>query len=97
MTVIDSLNKHLCRHKTYVTERKSSFCLAQNVSYLHNMGTLKSVCSSWFALISRDKYEHTLLTEGPHVNKSLDWHKQFGPAQNFLGPVKGQGTRLYIH
>ena len=25
------------------------------------MGTLKSVCSSWFALISRDKYEHTLL------------------------------------
>ena len=25
------------------------------------MGTLKSVCSSWFAPISRDKYEHTLL------------------------------------
>ena len=25
------------------------------------MGTLKSVCSSWFALISRDKYEHTHL------------------------------------
>ena len=24
-------------------------------------GTLKSVCSSWFALISRDKYEHTHL------------------------------------
>ena len=23
------------------------------------MGTLKSVCSSWFALISRDIYEHT--------------------------------------
>ena len=25
------------------------------------MGTLKSVCSSWFAPILRDKYEHTLL------------------------------------
>ena len=25
------------------------------------MGTLKSLCSSWFALISRDKYEHTHL------------------------------------
>ena len=25
------------------------------------MGTLKSVCSSWFALISSDKYEHTHL------------------------------------
>ena len=29
-----------------------------------SMGTLKSVCSSWFALISRDKYEHTHL-RGP--------------------------------
>ena len=26
---------------------------------LQRMGTLKSVCSSWFALISRDQYEHT--------------------------------------
>ena len=26
-----------------------------------NMGTLKSVCSSWFGLISRDEYEHTHL------------------------------------
>ena len=27
----------------------------------NSMGTLKTVCSSWFALISRDKYEHTHL------------------------------------
>ena len=26
-----------------------------------SIGTLKSVCSSWFGLISRDKYEHTHL------------------------------------
>jgi hypothetical protein len=26
-----------------------------------------------------------------YVNQFLVWHKQFGPAQNVLGPVKGQG------
>ena len=26
-----------------------------------------------------------------YVNKFLVWHKNFGPAQNILGPVKGQG------
>ena len=28
-----------------------------------------------------------------YVNKFLAWHKKFGPAQNILGPVKGQGIR----
>ena len=28
-----------------------------------------------------------------YVNKFLDWHKKFGPAQNIFGPVKGQGIR----
>ena len=26
-----------------------------------------------------------------YVNKFLVWHKKFGPAQNILRPVKGQG------
>ena len=26
-----------------------------------------------------------------YVNNFLVWHKKFGPAQNILGPVKGQG------
>ena len=26
-----------------------------------------------------------------YVNEFLVWHKQFGPARNILGPVKGQG------
>ena len=26
-----------------------------------------------------------------YVNKSLDWHKKLGQAQNIFGPVKGQG------
>ena len=31
-----------------------------------------------------------------YVNKLLVWHKKFGPAQNFLGPVKGQGMVFYF-
>ena len=29
-----------------------------------------------------------------YVNQFLVWHKTFGPAQNILGPVKGQGIRV---
>ena len=29
-----------------------------------------------------------------YVNKFLAWHKKFGPAQNILGPVKGQGNSV---
>ena len=38
------------------------------------MGTLKSVCTSWFGLVSRDKYEHTHLRLWIHnsiVHKNL--------------------------
>ena len=28
-----------------------------------------------------------------NMNKFLVWHKKFEPAQNILGPVKGQGIR----
>ena len=29
-----------------------------------------------------------------NVNNFLVWHKKFGPAQNILGPVKGQGISV---
>ena len=29
-----------------------------------------------------------------YVNKFLVWHKRCGPAQNILGPVKGQGISI---
>ena len=32
----------------------------------------------------------------PYVNKFLVWHKKFGPAQNILGPVKGQGICCFL-
>ena len=37
---------------------------------------------------------HKILRLPQYVNKSLVWHKKFGPAQNILGPVKGQGISL---
>ena len=30
-----------------------------------------------------------------YVNKFLVWHKKFGPAQNILVPVKGQGMNKF--
>jgi hypothetical protein len=35
--------------------------LADFLANSFHMGTLKSVCSSWFGLKSHDKYEHTHL------------------------------------
>ena len=32
--------------------------------------------------------------EALNAIKSLDWLKTFGPAQNILGPVKGQGMSV---
>ena len=45
------------------------------------MGTLKSVCSSWFALISCDIYEHT------HLRVPIEYFRAsvflFSPVANF--------------
>ena len=39
-----------------------------------------------------------ILSLPQYLNKFFVWHKKFGPAQNILGPVKGQGTsNKYIH
>ena len=32
-----------------------------------------------------------------YVNKFLVWHKKFGPAQNILGPVEGQGIKSLFY
>ena len=34
------------------------------------------------------------LGQAQYVNQFLVWHKKFGPVQNVLGPVKGQGISL---
>ena len=30
-----------------------------------------------------------------YINKILVWHKKFGPVQNILGPIKGQGISFF--
>ena len=39
---------------------------------------------------------HKMFVTGTNVNKFLVRHKKFGPAQNILGPLKGQGVSLYL-
>ena len=38
----------------------------------------------------------TNFLEALNAVKFLGWHKIFGPALNILGPVKGQGIRLWV-
>ena len=48
-----------CRGLSFLADQLT---LSQSGGHIMpTMGTLKIVCSSWFALISRDKYEHTHL------------------------------------
>ena len=37
--------------------------------------------------------QKTILLNANHL---FVWHKKFGPAQNILGPVKGQGIHLFM-
>ena len=37
---------------------------------------------------------HKMFVTGQYINNLLVRHKKFGPAQNILRPVKGQGIRL---
>ena len=39
-------------------------------------------------------WRHKVFEEARNAVKFLGWLKKFGPAQNILGPVKGQGMRL---
>ena len=71
----DNTNKRSSYSQTllrpYDTVKRTREILISNIhllspqkwsQFVHfNMGTLKSMCSSWFPLISRDKYEHTHL------------------------------------
>jgi hypothetical protein len=37
---------------------------------------------------------HKMFITATITHKFLVWHKTFGPAQNVLGPVKGQGITI---
>ena len=46
----------------------------------------------WIQFASTKFFEEKL-----NAVKVLGWLKKFGPAQNVLGPVKGQGTKIQLH
>ena len=39
---------------------------------------------------------HKMFVTAKYVNTFLVWHKKFGPAQNILGPIKGQSIIVFL-
>ena len=78
------------------------FCASPNyLSQPKNLTVLLSAFSKTFLLAQKQKYWIQIifcsgtkcLWLAQYVDKFLVRHKQFGLAQNILGPVKGQGIR----
>ena len=59
------------------------FCAGPNSLSQHKNLTAYSASSKSFVPTQK-----TILLNAKHL---FVWHKKFGPAQNILGPVKGQG------
>ena len=56
----------------------------------HNVDETELRCGS------RHVFTNSESTNPIYVNKFLFWHEKIGPAQNILGPVKGQGIRQQL-
>ena len=59
------------------------FCAGPNFSSQPKNLTVFSASSKTFV-----RAQKTILLNANHLSV---WHKKFGPSQNILGPVKGQG------
>ena len=74
------------------------FCARPKI-YLHIVAVTNILCQTkrWFAFSKIGFYAGTKdFEEALNAVKFLGWLKNFGPAQNILGPVKGQGIRVGI-
>ena len=73
------------------------FCARPKI-YLHILAVTNILCQTkrWFAF-SKIGFcgGKKVFEEALNAIKFLDCLKTFGPAQNILGPVKGQGIRAY--
>ena len=70
------------------------FCARPKI-YLHIVAVTNILCHKkrWFAFSKTVFYASTkVFEEALNAVKFLGWLKIFGPAQNILGPVKGQGS-----
>ena len=69
------------------------FCVSPKI-WLHLVPLQKLLCRHknrfyWMQIIFLSGTKCLWLAQ--YVNNSLVWHKKFGPAQNILRPLKGQG------
>ena len=70
--------------------------LCQTKTYLQILEVTNILCQTkrWFAFSKIGFCAGTKsFEEALNAVKFLIWFKNFGPAQNILGPVKGQGIR----
>ena len=81
------------------------FCAGSNI--LNQPKNLTALCASskFFVLAQKPILLnanhlftlHKMFVTATICKKKLVWHKKFGPSQNILGPVKGQGIRCQIN
>ena len=74
------------------------FCARPKI-YLHIVAVTKILWQTkrWFVFSKIGFCASTnVFEEGLNAVKFLGWHKIFGPAQNILGPVKGQGINVLV-
>ena len=77
-----------------------SFTGSKPIIYLHILAVSNILCQTktWFAFSRIGFCASTkFFEEALNAVKFLDWLKIFGPAQNILGPVKGQGIPVLEH
>ena len=75
------------------------FFFASTKIYFHIVPVTNILCKTkrWFAFSKIGFCAGTkVFEEALNAVKFLGWLKKFGPAQNILGPVKGQGINLSI-
>jgi hypothetical protein len=65
----------------YILWQSQTFCARQKDD-LHSVKLVLVLAQKFFE-------------EALNAVKFLGWLKKFGPAQNILGPVKGQGVRIH--
>jgi hypothetical protein len=70
-----------------------NFCTRPKI-YLHIVAVTNILCQTKFRKIGFCAGTK-VFEEALNAVKFLYWIKKFGPAQNILGPVKGQGIRIY--
>ena len=69
------------------------FCASPNFLSQPKNLTAISASSKTFVPAQKNNFTEFKLSFflAQHVNRFFVWHKKFGPAQNILGPAKGQG------